>query len=248
MTNQIRGLAVVLAILGLAACATYKARPLPFKAPSAYPNATQVEGATVAAKAYAKVKEAREAFGFDIRRAGMLPVQVIFDNRGAHTLEINPTQTFLEDSEGNLWPLLPRQTAYERAARYSQTRQIFKEGAYAGFLGATAGAIIGTAVGIVTGENVGAAAGKGAAVGAAAGATLGGAKGYASGDARRAIIEDLREKSLQNKAVQPQSLAYGFLFFPGEAPSARELRLQLREPDTGKVWVLNLNLQNEAKD
>ena len=79
-------------------------------------------------------------------------------------------QTFLEDADGNLWPILNREIAYERATKFSQTKQIFKEGAYGGFLGATAGAVIGAAVGIVTGENVGEAAGKGAAAGAAVGA------------------------------------------------------------------------------
>jgi hypothetical protein len=170
----------------------------------------------------------------------MLPVQVVFDNQGSYSLEINATQTFLEDSEGNLWPVLASKTAYERATKYSQTKQIFKEGAYGGFLGATAGALIGAAVGVVTGEDVGSAVGKGAAVGAAAGAALGGVKGYTSGDARYAIIDDLQEKSLENKAVQPKSLAHGFMFFPGEAKSAKQLRMQLVEVDTGTVHVLKL--------
>ena len=117
-----------------------------------------------------------------------------------------------------------------------------KEGTYSGFLGATAGAIIGAAVGIVTGQGIGSAIGKGAAVGAAAGATLGGAKGFASDDARREIINDLNRKSLENKAVNPHNLAHGFIFFPGEAPSAKQLRLQLIEVDAGKVHLLKFNL------
>jgi hypothetical protein len=234
-------LALLLAVGG---CSTaYEAKPLPFKVPSAYPNAQQVAGATMAAEAFADSKKAEEAFGFDVRGAGFLPVEVVFDNQGPHPLEINGTQTFLEDGQGNLWPVLDRNTAYERATKYSQTKEIFKEGAYHGFLGAAAGALIGAAVGIVSGENVAVAAGKGAAVGAAAGGTLGGAKGYFSEDARHAITDDLRQKSLQNKPVEPRNLAYGFLFFPGEAPSAKELRLQLRETDTGAVHVVTFALQ-----
>ena len=221
---------------------TYKAKPLPFKAPSSYANAVAVSGATVAAQAYADREKAKEAFGFDIRGSGMLPVQVIFDNSGPHALKIIPEQTFLQDESGNLWPILEENFAYERATKYAQTRQIFKEGAYAGFLGATAGAIIGAAIGIVAGEGVGSALGKGAAVGAAAGATLGGVKGYASDDARREIINDLNKKSLDNQAVKPGSLAFGFIFFPGEAPSARLLRLQLTEVDTGKVFLIQFPL------
>ena len=240
-TNLI--LVVSIVIIFLTACATtYKRKPLPFKAPTAYDNVTEVVGALVGAEAYVDSNAAKEAFGFDIRGAGMLPVQVVFENEGPHPLEIDVAQTFLEDADGNLWPILDREIAYERATKYSQTQQIFKEGAYSGFLGATAGALIGAAVGIVTGDNVAEAAGKGAAVGAAAGATLGGSKGYASDDARHAIVNDLQRKSLENKPVEPKSLAYGYLFFPGEARSAKQLRLKLVEADTGTVHILKLNL------
>ena len=79
-------------------------------------------------------------------------------------------------------------------------------------------------------------------MGAATGATLGGTKAFSdSDDARREIISDLREKSLENKPVEPKDLAFGFLFFPGEAGSAKMLRLQIRENDTGKVHLLNMN-------
>jgi len=231
-------------LLAVGGCSTaYQARPLPFKAPSAYPNAQQVAGATMAAEAFADSKRAQEAFGFDVRGAGFLPVEVVFDNQGSHPLEINGAQTFLEDAQGNLWPVLDRNPAYEGATKYSQTKEIFKEGAYHGFLGAAAGALIGAAVGVVSGQNVAVAAGKGAAIGAAGGATLGGAKGYLSDEARHTITDDLRQKSLQNRPVEPRNLAYGFLFFPGEAPSARQLRLQLRETDTGAVYVVTFALQ-----
>ncbi len=224
-------------------CSTaYKAKPLPFRAPSSYENAVEAGGAVLAAQAYADSRKAEEAFGFNIRGAGMLPVQVIFDNPGTHSLKIVAEQTFLEDQAGNLWPILEEQMAYERATKYAQTKQVFKEGAYAGFLGATAGAILGAAIGIVAGQGVGSSLGKGAALGAAAGATLGGAKGYASDDARRDIINDLNKKSLENRPINPGSLAFGFIFFPGEAPSAKKLRLQLQEMDTGKIFQIQFPL------
>ncbi len=235
-------IAVILLLIATACATSYKARPLPFRLPGSYENAVEVGGALVAAQAYADPNKAKEAFGFDVRGAGMLPVQVVFDNQGQYSLRIIPQQTFLEDEGGNLWPILAEQIAYERATKYAQTKQIFKEGAYGGFLGATAGAIIGAAIGIVAGENVAVAAGKGATVGAATGATLGGIKGYTSDEARRAIISDLNQKSMENKAVNSKSIAYGFLFFPGEAPSAKQLRMQLIEVETGKVHVLKFNL------
>jgi len=226
----------------LTACSSsYKAKPLPFRTPASFDNVAKIGGAEIAAKAFVDQKETKEAFGFDILGAGMLPVQVVFDNQGLHSLEIVGHQTFLEDQKGNLWPILSSKTAYERASKYAKTKEIFKEGAYTGFLGAAAGSIIGAAVGVVSGDNIAEAIGKGAAVGAAAGATLGGVGGYASDDVRRSVTNDLRDKSLQNRAVEPQDLAHGFLFFPGEAGSARQLRLQIKETDTGKTHVLKMS-------
>lgn len=236
-------IAILCFVFMLAGCATsYKIKPLPLKPPSAFTNMVTVAGSQIAARAFADPNEAKEAFGFDILGAGMLPVEVVFDNIGTHPIEIVASQTFLEDKKGNLWPILSNKIAYERATKYAETKKIFKEGAYTGFLGAAAGTIIGGAIGIVAGSNVGEAAGKGAALGAAAGATIGGAKTYVSNDARREIIADLRQKSLQNKPVEPKNLSYGFLFFPGEAKTAKNLRLQIRETDSGKVHVLNFSL------
>ncbi|MFC1816867.1 hypothetical protein ACFL0M_13260 [Thermodesulfobacteriota bacterium] len=163
-----RYICIVIISIGLAfsvGCSTsYKVKSMPFKSPASLKNVVEVDGAQIAARVFDETVEAKEAFGFDIRGAGILPVQVIFDNQGPHPLEINGQQTFLEDQKGNLWPILNQKTAYERATKYAQTEEIFKEGAYKGFLGAAAGAILGAAIGIVTGEGVGAAAGKGAAV------------------------------------------------------------------------------------
>ncbi len=235
-------LLITILMMLLGGCATaYQAKPLPFRAPSSYANSTQAGGAVIAAEAFSDPKKAEEAFGFNVRGAGFLPVQVIFDNEGNHLLKIIPEQTFLEDSTGNLWPILDEKTAYDRATKYAQTKETFKEGAYGGFLGATAGAIIGAAVGIVAGSGVGEAIGKGAALGAATGATIGGGMGYTSDEARRSIMGDLNRKSLENKPIS-KGLAYGFLFFPGEAKSATELRIQLMETDTGKLHSLKLKL------
>jgi len=84
--KALKGILIVTVFLFLVAgCATtYKAKPLPFKSPTAYRNTTEVAGALVGAEAYADPKYAEEAFGFNIRGAGMLPVQVVFDNRGSH--------------------------------------------------------------------------------------------------------------------------------------------------------------------
>ncbi|MEE8397587.1 MAG: hypothetical protein V3S89_01195 [Desulfobacterales bacterium] len=232
-------LSIVCGVVLLFGCGpSYKIKPVSFKSPDTLDNVVSVAGAQVAAKAFVDAAETKEAFGFDIHGAGMFPIQVVFDNKGSNQFEINSDQTFLEDAEGNLWPILSNKIAYERATKHAGVDKMIKEGASKGVLGAAAGAIIGAAIGIVTDEGVASAAGKGAAVGAAAGATLGAAVEGGSGKARRDIIEDLQDKSLRNTIIQPQSIAHGLLFFPGEAKSAIKLRLQIMEIESGTVHNL----------
>ncbi|GBE03549.1 MAG TPA: hypothetical protein ENH45_06160 [Nitrospirae bacterium] len=242
MKNKEPYILILILVFILAACSTaYKATPLPFKDPSSFENSQEALGAVIAAKAYSNAKEASEAFGFNIREAGMLPVQIVFDNKNSNTIEIDPSQTFLEDKENNLWPILEKNFAYERATKYAQTKEIFKEGSYNAFLGATAGALIGAAVGIVTGDDIVKSAGKGAAVGAAGGGVIGGADAFSSNDATKSITNDLKQKSLQTRSIGPNSLAHGFIFFPGEAKSAKQLRLKIIDVDTGSSYVLFFN-------
>jgi hypothetical protein len=238
--RPMKPLGVVLA-LALGCAGGYKAAPVSFNTPEQLANQTEVLGAAVAARAFADANEAKSAFGgYDVRGAGLLPVQVIFRNDGTRRLEINAAQTFLEDEGENLWPLLDEKVAIERATAGAQTRAAFKEGAHKGFLGAAAGAVLGAAVGTVSTANVGTAAAKGAALGGAAGATLGGAKGYSSDDARREIIADLRSKQLERKPIGPGEIVHGFLFFPGEVKQARTLRLQVRDAATREVDTILL--------
>lgn len=241
--NSINQMIAVGVFFAVAACTTsYVAKPLPFKMPSAYPNAQEVGGAVIGARAFTDAKEAKENFGFDVISAGMLPVEIVVDNKGPHPLEINGTQTFLEDKQSNLWPVLSRNLAYDRATKYAQTKETFSEAAHSGFLGAAAGAAIGAAIGILSGQNVAETTGKGAAVGAAGGAVIGGANAYNADDARHDIIDDLQQKSLPTKGIAPNILAYGFIFFPAEAKTAKTLRLQIIEKDTGRSFVATFNL------
>jgi len=226
---------------------TYKAAPVSFKSPAALGNTAQIEGAEIGARAYDDNQEAERAFGFDIVGAGMLPVQVVFDNRGEHTFEIRGDQSFLEDQEGNLWPVLSRKMAYARASQNAPTDQALSKGTTTGLMGAVAGALIGSAIGIVTGHNVGTLAGKGAVIGGTVGLLGGGIEGYHNPEAQRAIAEDLRTKSLQNKTILPHTMAYGILFYPAEAAHARHLQLYLVETDTGRSHRLMFDFSVERK-
>jgi hypothetical protein len=230
--------ASLIAIFSLASCQTYQPQVVPFKMPAAYPNVTRAGGADIAAKAYDDPNEAGQAFGYDMRGSGILPVQVVIDNRGTHPLEMVPGQTFLVDTANNMWPILDANLAYDRIQKKTELGKVVPEAARGGVLGGAAGAVLGAAIGIVTGTNVGQAAARGAAVGAAVGATAGGVKGATDTDAQAKIREDLYKRSLENRPVKPGEIAYGFVFFPGEASKAKELRLQVREADTGRFYSL----------
>ncbi len=231
-----------LGVMVLCSCVSYRQREVPFRPPSAFSNMQVVAGAELAALAYEDASEAKVAFGFNIRKAGLLPVQVIIDNQGASGFEFVPEQTFLIDVAGSYWNLLDRRTAYERIEKSSEYARIAKGAGEKSVLGAAGGALVGAAVGILTGSNVVASAGTGAAVGAAGGAVIGGGAELSGYDAQRAISRDLATKELKNLEIKPGTLANGFLFFPGEAPSADKLRLQLRDTASGEIQTLIFDL------
>ena len=230
--------------LGVAGCMHYERQVAPFQNPQDSPNVVYLEGAAVAARSFADARDAEAAFGFDIRSAGILPVQVVFDNKSPHSLMIIADQTFLVDDDGNVWPVLDQNLAYDRLSKRTEWSRLVPEAAKKGLLFGAAGAVIGAAIGIVTGSNVGAAAGKGAAIGTATGVVVGGAQGTGDhAEVQRKIREDLRTGSLQYRAVRPGEMAHGFIFYPGEAKTARVLRLQIREAETGKLFTFNMKLK-----
>ena len=229
-------------ILLVSACTGYQSREVPFRPPAQYANLQFVAGAQLAAESYDALDRAREVFGFNIRGAGLLPVQVAIENSGDRRLELVPEQTFLIDSTGNYWNLMDRRTAYKRVEESSEFSAIVKSGSQKAFWGAAAGALVGLAIGVLDGGDIGNDIGRGAAVGAAGGAILGGAQAGTSGDQGRQIARDLANKQLDNRVIEPGTLGHGFLFFPGEAPDATQLRLQDRDVESGEQHTVLLVL------
>lgn len=212
----------------LPAC-TYSDRVAPVRLPETAANMVEVDGLKISARAYTDPKAAMDTYGFDARRAGVLPVQVTFQNDSLWQVTVNGDQTFLLDNQQNAWPILSLEKTYERTHKFVQVGETVKGAGTPALLLGAAGAVAGAAIGIVSGSNVGEAMGKGAVIGAAAGAIGGGASAY--GKSTRQIRQDLSDKTMKNKPIQPGQIAYGTLFFPGtpgdEASSARELRMSL---------------------
>jgi hypothetical protein len=233
---------VLILVLVFQGCATYEPKVQPFKLPEAAANVQRVAGAYVAARAWDKEEEAQQAFGFNIIRAGLLPVQVSFDNRGGQTLVIVPSQTFLINRLQEISPVLSDREAYERVSRGTKVQETVKGVTKGALLGTATGALIGAAVGVVAGHSAGEYALRGLTMGAATGAVLGGAQGATETQVPRSITEDLARRNLKNTPIKPGELAYGLILFPREAGQPQALRLQLKDQDTGQVYTLTLNL------
>ncbi len=224
-------------------CATYTQQYVAFRPPEAYANRMKVDGVTVAAEAYPDKEVAEKAFGFDVRGAGTLPVQVVLDNKSGENLEIVSSQTFLEDDNGGYWTVMPNNVAVDRIDKFTQGGEVATGAGKGAVVGAVAVGLLGAAIGIVSGENVGSALGKGAAIGAAGGAIIGGATAGTSPERGYRIADDVRAKGLEGKTIPVDYLANGFFFFPGEAPSAKALHLQFRERESGTVLSVVLPLR-----
>lgn len=239
--NLFKTLTVAALIPAILGCATYEPKVAPFKLPEAYANVQRVAGAYVAARAWDQETEAAGAFGFNIIQAGLLPVQVSFDNRGDRTLTINPAQTFLINQKQELLPVLSDQEAYDRVERYAKFREGVKGFAKGAVLGGATGALIGAAIGVAAGRGAGDFAMRGAAMGGATWAVLGAGSSMDS-EVPRTITDDLARRDLKNTPVKPGEIACGLILFPREAGPPQALRLQLLEKDTGWVHTVNLPL------
>jgi hypothetical protein len=222
-------------------CSTYEPKVAPFKLPEAYANMQRVAGAYIGARAWSDERAAQDAFGFNIIRAGLLPVQVSFDNRGAQTLAIVPSQTFLINERQELFPVLGENEAYDRVNRGTRGLEQVKGLTRGVIAGGATGALLGAAIGVVAGSSAGEAAIRGAAIGGTVGGVAGVARGSES-EVGREITENLSRRNLRNTPIKPGQLAYGIILFPREAGRPQALRLQLKDADREQVYHLNLSL------
>lgn len=169
-------------------------------------------GATFQALAYADPKQ---AFGFDIRSAGLLPVRVSINNPSAATLKLLPAQTFLIDAEGQAWPLLTTGQAF---ARLQQANAV-AFGAPRLPAPDSLDALTGFALDLSVADSPSDAAPE------------------------SHIGQSLSAQDLRNPKIPPGQAASGLLFFPGqdEAKAIRALRLCYALDDRTKCLNLPLD-------
>ncbi len=224
---------LTLTVFFACACSRYNYTVSPIKLPSKAKNMVVFDNAIkVSANIITDDKEA----GFNIEKSKVLPVKITVNNESKYAAIIAGSQCFLIDNDNNAWPVL----SYDRAVKRIKDNVIIGESLSGAktpaILGGLLGAVGGLAIGILTDKDIAESAGKGAAVGAAAGAVAGGIQGYS--DTERKISNDLAEQHIRDKQILPNMITYGFLYFPGEAKSVKELRLALEV--NGKLEVKTL--------
>jgi hypothetical protein len=227
--------------LALASCAPrYEYRAIPVRPLAGYPGQAQVAGAGLGAIAFYSSADLKDLFGFDLKKAGVVPVQILVRNGGSGAVTLLDGAR-IEDSNGLIWDVLPSDVVYNRINDYTSGSLDGERGAKRTLLWGLAGGIVGAAVGIASGTNVGAAAGKGAAIGAAAGAASAiTGMGTESDDTSGDVVRDFSSRSLDHRTVASGTEASGFLYFPAESSQPRRLTLNVEADGKRQSIVLNL--------
>ncbi|MDP6107898.1 MAG: glycine zipper family protein [Candidatus Brocadiia bacterium] len=238
-------MSLVLAVVLVAAsgCARYERKPLAFRMPSEHADSAELDGVVFGARVIDDRREAKEAFGFDIIKAGILPVQVVTANNGYAAFEIVAAQTFLVDTAGRHGDVLDQVVAHERISEKTGWGEVAPGAGKGALVGTSIGAVGGLAVGVLTDTHTGEAVLGGAAIGAAGGALVGGAKGL-WWDRQRVdtdIMLDLHARSLANKRIEPGQLGHGLILYGTEAGRAAKLKLSARNTETWAVHMLELS-------
>ncbi|MDR1545236.1 MAG: hypothetical protein LBU12_00665 [Deltaproteobacteria bacterium] len=224
----------------VAACAPrYEFKPVPVRPMEGYPSRVDRPEARFGALAFYDSKELVKVFGFDLRSAGVVPVQLMIENLLADAPLLLMAAHLLDD-QGQLWEVLPSDVVYQRINEHTSGGLAGHQGVRRTLLWGLAGAVAGAAVGVVAGSNVGEAAGKGAAVGGALGATTAIVGSELSSDNADEIQRDFSSRSLDHAAVSPGQTTYGLLYFPAEA--SRPVKLTIRYKAGADERTLDLAL------
>lgn len=237
-----RALAALTALALFSSCAHREGQVAPIPMPAASGDHVDIQGVQVTASAYTDSDQAETAFGFDIVGAGLLPVRVGLDNQSTTVVKVNPQQTFLIDMDGQAWPILSAEQAYNRAAKAVELGTITGEAAKSAVLLGTAGAIGSFALAVVLSRGIATPVAQGAIAGASLGALTGGTDAVYGLENK--VRGDLSRKALRNQRIQPGEMAYGVLFFPArdEARGARNVRLALELDGYPQIATLPLKI------
>jgi hypothetical protein len=216
-----------LSIFLLACAPRYEYKAVPVKNITSYSNLTDVGTGSFAAEAFFDDRLITETFGYNLKKAGVIPVRILVENRGDTDVSVLPGST-VTDARGQTWELLPQDIVYQRIDAYTSGGVSGQEGIRRTATGAVVGGILGAAVGVATGTNVGSAAGTGAVIGGAVGASSAILGIGDTQDKSAAIVRDFSNLSLQQSVVAPDETVRGLLYFPGESDRPVKLNLKVK--------------------
>jgi len=210
---------IVMASL-LLACDSKQGKPEAILLPESLAEPIVADGIRFQALAYLNRQQSQATFGFDILKAGLLPVFVSIDNRSGTAVKIVPRQTFLIDSESQAWPLL----AIEQVSERLQGEGIRQDQDLSMPTLDKLDALTGFALNMTV------------------------SKSFQADDKPQArpranLVNNLKKKNFNNPTIPEGEVGSGVLFFPAreEAKSANRLRLCFEQH--GKLQFLNLPLK-----
>ncbi|MDR2368542.1 MAG: hypothetical protein LBF58_10645 [Deltaproteobacteria bacterium] len=231
MTCKLKSLPIILLLsimLATAACAPrYEFKPIPVRSLEGFGNRIDFGAGLVGAHAIYDPKELTRFFGFDLKKAGVVPVQIaVKNNQPQATLAL--TKATLLDAEGLLWEVLPPSVVVRRINEHTSGGLSGEQGARRTLLWGLAGGILGATIGVVSGSSVGEAAAKGAAVGGAVGATSSIVQASSETSDAGDIQKDFATRDMDHATVSPGDTANGLLYFPSEISQPKRLNLTFR--------------------
>lgn len=179
-------------------------------------------------------KQIEEVFGADIRAAGVLPLQLIIENKGAQTIEIVAGQTCLIDDDNRYWRPLSTQAAAEKLDRAEPAAAVVQGKTVK--TAKVSDAVMEMAVAMISRHGAQAPVSKPEP-------SAGPAK--PQGEKQGAVDkpDKKRDKGIDGRIMTTGSLMRGYLYFPGDIRLARELRIQIKSRDDGRLQTFTLKLK-----
>jgi len=86
--------------VALSGCVSYRPTAAPIPQWGTMPHRQEAANALVSADPYTQPEKVKATFGGDLTAAGVLPVQVFVENRGAKRLLVRPSDAVLEFADG----------------------------------------------------------------------------------------------------------------------------------------------------
>jgi len=145
-------------------------------------------------------------------QADILPIQLFVKNSGRKELEIDSSQIFGQNRDGEYVGAFNLRQASEHARASSLGTTVAAGAAVGALAGAAVGAGIGAGIGAATGNT-----GRGAATGAAVAGTTGTATGMAAGASDSITVQfrkELAELFFGDRVIRPGNFESGFIYLP----------------------------------